>query len=98
MSYEHSTPLRYTAIDGIREECRRGFEFAGDDFIWTVPDLHVVTDGDLAVAWRLNRMTDRLPDGSESTTWSRGTRVFRRQDDDPPARLVPGRSRHRPRG
>ena len=62
----------------IREECRRGFERAGDDFRWTVPELNVVVDGDLAVTWGLNRMADRLPDGSEDVTWSRGTRVFQR--------------------
>lgn len=81
VSYEHSVPLQYTSVDDIREECRRGFELAGDDFMWTVPDLQVVVDGDLAVAWGLNRMTDHLPDGSESATWSRGTRVFRRVED-----------------
>ncbi len=78
VSYEHSAPLQYDSIDEIREECRRGFDLAGDDFMWTVPDLHVVTEGDLAVAWGLNRMADRMPDGRERTTWSRGTRVFER--------------------
>jgi ketosteroid isomerase-like protein len=78
VSYEHSVPLQYTSIDDIREECRRGFDLAGEDFMWTVPNLRIVADGDVAVAWGLNRMTDRLPDGSEVTTWSRGTRVFQR--------------------
>lgn len=80
VSYEHSAPLQYTSIDEIREECRRGFDLAGDDFMWTVPDLQVVTDGDLAVAWGLNRMSDRTVDGLETTTWSRGTRVFERRN------------------
>lgn len=80
VSYEHAAPLQYTSVEDIREECRRGFENAGDDFIWTVPDLKIVSDGDLAIAWGLNQMTDRLSDGSESVTWSRGTRVFRRVD------------------
>ncbi len=80
VSYEHSAPLQFASIDQIREECRRGFDLAGDHFMWTVPDLHVVTDGDLAVAWGLNRMADRMPDGREITTWSRGTRVFERRD------------------
>jgi ketosteroid isomerase-like protein len=80
LSYEHSTPLQRTSIDEIREECRRGFALVGDDFAWTVPDLQVVSDGDLAVAWGLNRMTDRPADGSEATTWSRGTRVFWRSE------------------
>lgn len=81
VSYEHSSPLQYDDIALIQEECRRGFESAGDDFRWTVPELNVVVDGDLAVTWGLNRMADRLPDGSEVVTWSRGTRVFQRSGD-----------------
>jgi len=78
VSYEHSSPLQFDDIALIREECRRGFELAGDDFRWTVPALDVVVDGDLAVTWGLNRMSDRRPDGTEDVTWSRGTRVFQR--------------------
>lgn len=51
VSYEHSSPLQFDDIALIREECRRGFELAGEDFRWTVPDLTVVVDGDLAVTW-----------------------------------------------
>lgn len=78
VSYEHSAPLQHTDLDGIREECRRGFELQPDDFMWTVPDLQVIVGDDLAVAWGLNRMASRRPDGSEDVMWSRGTRVFRR--------------------
>lgn len=81
VSYEHSSPLQFDDVALIREECRRGFERAGDDFRWSVPELNVVVDGDLAVTWGLNRMADRLPDGSEVVTWSRGTRVFERSGD-----------------
>lgn len=77
VSYEHSAPLQFTSVDEIREECRRGFAQASDDFTWTVPDLQVVVRDDLAVAWGLNRMASRHPDGHEDVTWSRGTRVFR---------------------
>lgn len=80
VSYEHSSPLQFDDIDQIREECRRGFERAAEDFRWTVPDLNVIVDGDLAVTWGLNRMADRLADGSEEVTWSRGTRVFQRSN------------------
>lgn len=80
VSYEHSAPLQYTDINDLREECRRGFEHASDDFMWTVPDLKVVVRGDVAVTWGLNRMANRTPDGTEAVTWSRGTRVFQRID------------------
>lgn len=80
VSFEHTTPLQYTDLAEIREECRRGFDQAGDDFLWTVPDLQVLVADDLAVAWGLNRMANRNADGTEDVTWSRGTRVFRRID------------------
>ena len=79
VSYEHSAPLQFTDIEAIREECRLGFE-ASDDVEWTVPDLRIEVEGDLAVAWGLNRMATHQSDGTDSVTWSRGTRVFRRFD------------------
>jgi ketosteroid isomerase-like protein len=82
VSYEHSAPLQFTSVEAIREECRRGFEFQSDEFMWTVPDLRVEVGHDLAVAWGLNRMASRDPDGAEHVTWSRGTRVFRRIDGE----------------
>ena len=80
VSYEHSSPLQFTDIDLIREECRVGFERQASDFEWTVPDLEVVVRGDIAVTWGLNKMTDGNSDGSSSTGWSRGTRVFQKTD------------------
>lgn len=80
VSYEHSTPLQYTDIADIREECRQGFEYQGEDFSWTVPDLQIRVRQDLAVAWGLNRMASKDADGAEMVSWSRGTRVFRRTD------------------
>ena len=32
VSYEHTAPLQVTDLAGVREECRRGFELASDDF------------------------------------------------------------------
>ena len=79
VSYEHSAPLQFTDREEIRAECQRGFAMASDQFSWTVPDLRVHVRDDLAVAWGLNRMASRLPDGTEQVTWSRGTRVFLRK-------------------
>jgi ketosteroid isomerase-like protein len=79
VSYEHTAPLE-CALDEMRAECARGFAAASDDFMWTVPDLRVAVDGDLAVAWGLNRMAEHQPGGTERVTWSRGTRVFARRD------------------
>lgn len=80
VSYEHSAPLQYTDVEGLREECRRGFEYQPDDFEWTVPDLQVIVRDDIAVTWGLNRMAGRNEVGTESVMWSRGTRIFRREE------------------
>ncbi len=73
VSYEHEAPLAYVGADQVREVCRRGLEAATETVTLDLPDLTVLTDGDLAVAWGLNRV---VADGAQ--TWSRGTRVFRR--------------------
>jgi ketosteroid isomerase-like protein len=73
VSYEHEAPLAYVGADAVRPVCRRGLEASTGTVTLDVPDLTVLTDGDLAVAWGLNRI---VADGVE--TWSRGTRVFRR--------------------
>jgi ketosteroid isomerase-like protein len=82
VSYEHSTPLQYTDIEDIREECRKGFDYQSGDFKWTVPDLKIMVREDLAVAWGLNRMAIRSSNGTENVMWSRGTRVFQRTDGE----------------
>ncbi len=75
VSYEHEAPLSHTGADEVREVCRRGLDSAPDSVTWDVPDLTVLVDGDLAVAWGLNRMR-----AGDEESWSRGTRVFRRRD------------------
>jgi uncharacterized protein (TIGR02246 family) len=79
VSYEHQEPLEYVGIDAVRESCRQGLESSGGGVTFTVPDPTVRVDGDLAVAWGLNRMTHERPDGTRPETWSRGTRVFQRR-------------------
>ncbi|MFV2099039.1 MULTISPECIES: YybH family protein [unclassified Micromonospora] len=81
VSYEHEQPLRYVGIDAVREVCRAGLDAAGDGTVtWTVPDLTVMVDGDLAVTWGLNRVRLEPAEATPFDSWSRGTRVFRRRD------------------
>jgi uncharacterized protein (TIGR02246 family) len=75
VSYEQVAPLQYIGIDDVREVCRRGLESSSGRIDFDIPDLTVKADGDLAVAWGLDRI---LADGGE--TLSRGTRVFERRD------------------
>lgn len=75
VSYEHAGPLRYVGVGDVREVCRRGLESSPERIDFDVPDLTVRVDGDLAVAWGLDRI---VTDGDE--TRSRGTRVFQRRD------------------
>src|SRR5262249_736081 len=75
VSYEQAGPLQYTGIDDVREVCRRGLESSPGRIEFDIPDLTVQADGDLAVAWGLDRIH---ADGTE--TRARGTRVFRRRE------------------
>jgi uncharacterized protein (TIGR02246 family) len=74
VSYEHVGPLQYVGIDDVREVCRRGLESSPGQIDFDIPDLTVRADGDLAVAWGLDRIA---AEGTE--TRSRGTRVFERR-------------------
>jgi uncharacterized protein (TIGR02246 family) len=74
VSYEHAGPLQYVGIDDVREVCRAGLEASPDPVRWEIPDLRVVTGGDLAVSWGIDEITP----GDGETVRSRGTRVFRR--------------------
>lgn len=82
VSYEHEAPLEYIGVDKVREMCRSGLEQTTGQVTWTVPELSVVARDDLAVAWGLNRMTAQMPDGTLAEEWSRGTRVFRRENGE----------------
>jgi ketosteroid isomerase-like protein len=88
VSYEQVGALRYTGIDDVREVRRRGLESSPGRIDFDVPDLTVPMNGDLAVAWGLDRI---FADGVESR--SRGTFVFERQRpvaDGAPAPVDPG--------
>ncbi|MDO3703074.1 nuclear transport factor 2 family protein [Micromonospora sp. C28SCA-DRY-2] len=81
VSYEHEQPLRYVGVQAVREVCAAGLDAAGDGAVrWDVPDLAILVDGDLAVAWGLNRVELRPAAGPAVDSWSRGTRVFARRD------------------
>lgn len=81
VSYEHSMPLEIREVAKIREECKAGFDRAGAEFRWDVPDLQILVRDDIAVTWGLNRMRDRAEGDPPSEMWSRGTRIFRRVGD-----------------
>ena len=74
VSYELEGQLQYTGIDEVREVCRAGLQASPGRIEFDTPDLAVVVDGDVGVAWGIDRVT---VDGSESR--SRATRVFQRR-------------------
>ncbi|WP_394814916.1 YybH family protein [Streptomyces millisiae] len=82
VSYEHDAPLEHVGVDRVREVCRSGLAASSGPVGWEVPGMRVLVDGDLAVAWGLNRMTAEAEDGTTAESWSRGTRVFQRRDGD----------------
>jgi uncharacterized protein (TIGR02246 family) len=77
VSYEHAGPMSYEGIDEVRDACRRGLETSPGEIEFDVPDLRVRADGDLAVAWGIDRV---VADGNEVR--SRATRVFERRAGD----------------
>ncbi|GLY25795.1 nuclear transport factor 2 family protein [Micromonospora sp. NBRC 101691] len=81
ISYEHEQPLQYTGVQAMREVCKAGLDVSGDGTVtWTVPDLKILVDGDLAVAWGLNHMRLNPTDAHTAESWSRGTRIFQRRN------------------
>lgn len=78
VSYEHIAPLQYSGLSQVRQVCERGLDTGVGEVTWQIPDLTVLAEGGLAVAWGLNRIRVDGPDGQPTETWSRGTRVFRR--------------------
>ncbi|MEU5675263.1 nuclear transport factor 2 family protein [Micromonospora sp. NPDC047753] len=78
ISYEHIAPLQYNGLSQVREVCERGLNTGTGEVSWHIPDLAVLAEGSLAVAWGLNRIRFDGPEGESTETWSRGTRVFRR--------------------
>ena len=92
VSYEQAGRLQYTGIGEVREVCRRGLESSPGRIDFDVPDLTVRADGDLAVAWGLDRVT---ADGAESQHRRRSppprcTCRSRWKASDQPGRTVAG--------
>lgn len=81
ISYEHDQPLQYVGVEAVREVCKTGLDASGDGTVtWKVPDLKILVDGDLAVAWGLNHIQLKPTDAQPTESWSRGTRVFQRRN------------------
>lgn len=83
ISYEHDQPLQYVGVQAVREVCKAGLDASGYGTVaWNVPDLKVLIDGDLAVAWGLNHIQMKRTNGQVIDSWSRGTRIFQRRNGE----------------
>ncbi|HEX5595268.1 MAG TPA: SgcJ/EcaC family oxidoreductase [Micromonosporaceae bacterium] len=81
VSYEHEQPLQYVGRQAVREICKAGLDASSDGTVtWGVPDLEILVDGDLGVAWGLNHIRIQSIEGQVIDSWSRGTRVFQRRN------------------
>ncbi|WP_018254909.1 YybH family protein [Salinispora mooreana] len=81
VSYEHDQSLQCIGVDAVRTVCKAGLDAAGDSSVtWNIPDLKILVNGDLAVAWGLNHVEVNSAGGQSVDSWSRGTRIFRRRD------------------
>lgn len=79
VSYEQEAPLQYVGLEAVREVCRRGLEASSGAVRWDIPNLKVVAQGDMAVAWGLDHLRVEQADGETTENWSRATRVFQRR-------------------
>jgi uncharacterized protein (TIGR02246 family) len=79
VSYEHEQPLQHLGVQAVREVCARGLDVS-PAVTWTVPDLKILVEGNLAVAWGLNHVQLSQADGEPVDSWSRGTRIFERRN------------------
>lgn len=82
VSYEHDSPLQYKGIDAVREVCQRGFDLSDGELKWDIPDLQIIVRDDIAITWGLNHMQVKGPDGKKIDSYSRGTRIFQKIDDE----------------
>jgi ketosteroid isomerase-like protein len=69
--------MSYEGVDEVREVCRRGLEASAGAIEFDVPDLRVRAEGDLAVAWGIDRIV-----ADRTEVRSRATRVFERRSGD----------------
>lgn len=83
VSYEHAGPLQYVGLEAVRAVCERGLNAGTGSVGWDIPDLTVLVRDDLAVAWGLDHVRAERAEragGETISSWSRGTRVFRRRE------------------
>ena len=80
VSYEDAIPLQYKGKPAVREVCVAGLDAAGGKVSFTTPDLTVVARDDVAISWGLDHLATETSEGPVET-WSRATRVFKRERD-----------------
>jgi ketosteroid isomerase-like protein len=79
IAYEYLPPHQLSDRGEIRDEYAARFE-TDHEVDWSVPDLHVMVRGDIAIAWGLIRMATRSGIEPMTETWFRSTRALQKVD------------------
>jgi ketosteroid isomerase-like protein len=66
-------PLRFDGADALRARFTRWFDGYRGEIAMEMRDLHIVTRGELAVAFWLSRSSGTLTDGRQVGAWVRAT-------------------------
>ena len=78
VAYDLVPPLEYRGKDSYRENFRQMFaQYQGRMHV-EYRELHILSSGDLAVIYGLERLTGKSADGHASGAWVRATSVARR--------------------
>ena len=71
-------PLQYAGSAALRERFVRWFDGWEGSFEMDIRDMHIVTSGDLAVAYRFSRARGTLKNGQKADSWVRATSCLQR--------------------
>lgn len=82
VSFDVQPPLQHVGAGAKRQNWVGFFSVFRRPVGYESHDLTVVSDGDVAFAHSLNRISGTLPNGSRSDGWVRWTACFRKVDGD----------------
>lgn len=74
--------LQFKGIEAYRAHWQRCFDFCSGGGFFETHEIRVIAGGDLAFSHALSHCGGPNEKGEMQTAWMRGTRCWRRQDDD----------------
>lgn len=79
VAYDVVAPLQYVGMDAYRKDYAEFFAQYKGPLTVEFRDVHIDASGDLAYVICLERVSGTLTNGGQSSTWLRGTSIFRKE-------------------